>query len=407
MTHTLEQGSPARHICNSQRLYLDLLLKSVLGLIAEDPPLPRFGKETFDLKARIEGLDWPTEAETMVGLKRLINARQLVENVLCEDVPGDILEAGVWRGGVGILMRGVLAAYGVTDRRIWMADSFEGLPAPNKEDFPLDSGSEFHTCPELAIDIETVKQNFRKYDLLDDQVVFLKGWFKDTLPEAPIENIALLRLDGDLYESTMQALVALYDKVSEKGYIIIDDYHYVPQCAQAVEDFCAMKNIEPVLNEIDGVGVFWQKQSSASDLSVQSSDGVSGHDQDGQNQGVMDQDARFVKISQVLNKRYIQLAERDVLITEKEALLAERGEMIAERDARLADNDRHIAEQNAAIAERDEQIAGLDAQLAALTSARDTEVQHLKYMIELMENSRSWRITAPLRYITSDLFGKQ
>ncbi len=397
MTDLSENSGSPRYVYNSQKTYLDLLVKSVLGLIYEDPPYPRFGDEVFNLDTRLKGLDWPTKALTMVGLKRLMNARQLAENVIWENVPGDFLEAGVWRGGVGIMLRGVLSAYGVSDRCLWLADSFEGLPPPDKDAYPSDSASEFHTCPELAVNIDQVKGNFRKYDLLDDQVVFLKGWFKDTLPQAPIDKIALLRLDGDLYESTMQGLVSLYDKVSDNGYIIIDDYHCVPQCAQAVEDFCAKRNISPVLNEIDGVGVYWRKQSASSGLAADASGGDTGAAADSD---VMQQDTHYVRINQVLNKRYVQLAERDAMIAERDARLAEKDALIVEKDVAQAE----------LIADRDEQLAERDARFAeqkALLAERDVSIQNLEHTIELMEYSRSWRITAPLRYITGLLSGRK
>jgi hypothetical protein len=101
------------------------------------------------------------------------------------------------------------------------------------------------------------KKNFEN-GLLDEQVKFLKGWFKDTLPNAPIQKLALLRLDGDMYESTMDALLALYDKVSVGGYIIVDDYHVVEGCKRAIHDFLSQRNLNPVLEEIDGVGVYWK-----------------------------------------------------------------------------------------------------------------------------------------------------
>jgi hypothetical protein len=107
--------------------------------------------------------------------------------------------------------------------------------------------------------VDTVRRNIDKYGLLDGQIVFLEGWFKDTLPTAPIERLAVLRLDGDLYESTIVALNALYDKVSVGGYVIVDDYHVVAGCRKAISDFLAVRGIAPDLLEIDGVGVFWQK----------------------------------------------------------------------------------------------------------------------------------------------------
>jgi hypothetical protein len=107
--------------------------------------------------------------------------------VLSEGVEGDLIETGVWRGGASIFMRAVLAAYGIEDRKIFVADSFEGLPAPDAEKYPADQNERFHTYTYLAVSKEDVENNFRKYGLLDNQVVFLKGWFKDTLPQAPIE----------------------------------------------------------------------------------------------------------------------------------------------------------------------------------------------------------------------------
>jgi O-methyltransferase len=147
----------------------------------------------------------------------------------------------------------------VTNRRVWGADSVQGIPAPDVEGYPADAGSDFHTFEELSVSFETVRRNFEKYGLLDAQVSFLKGWFKDTLPNAPIERLALLRLDGDLYESTIIALNSLYDKLSPGGYVIVDDYHVVPSCENAIKDFLAERKIKPELLEIDGVGVFWQK----------------------------------------------------------------------------------------------------------------------------------------------------
>jgi len=88
-------------------------------------------------------------------------------------------------------------------------------------------------------------------------VKFIKGWFKDTLSSAPIERLALLRLDGDMYESTWDALVALYDKVSVGGYVVVDDYHVVEGSRRAIHDFLNSKGLRPEISEIDGVGVYW------------------------------------------------------------------------------------------------------------------------------------------------------
>ncbi len=241
--------------------YLSLLEQCLIGTIYQDKPLPVLGSKDYDPNLREYGCDWPSSAHSMIGSKRMNNLRCLSELVIYKCIPGDFIETGVWRGGSCIMMRAILEAYGIKNRKVWVADSFEGLPAPDEEKYPDDKGQEFHTYKELSISIDQVKRNFEAYNLLDEQVVFLKGWFKDTLPDAPIKKLAVLRLDGDLYESTIQALEALYHKVSIGGYIIIDDYHVVEGCKKAVHDFCDKNSITPEIREIDSVGVFWEKTS--------------------------------------------------------------------------------------------------------------------------------------------------
>jgi O-methyltransferase len=216
-------------------------------------------KVSFDPAVRAEGRDWPTEAETMIGLKRLDNLESCITDVLRRRVPGDLIETGVWRGGATIFMRAVLKAYGDMERIVWVADSFQGLPKPDPERYPADAGDRFWTYNELRISLEQVKANFAKYGLLDDQVHFLVGWFKDTLPKAPIERLAVLRLDGDMYESTLEALQNLYPKLSIGGYAIVDDYGAVQGCKAAVEDFRTEYGVTEELQWIDWSGVFWKK----------------------------------------------------------------------------------------------------------------------------------------------------
>jgi len=207
---------------------------------------------------RMDGEDWPRTAETMIGLRRLDNIQRCVEQVLADGVPGDLMETGVWRGGAVIFMRAVLAAYGVTDRYVWAADSFQGFPAPNGEKYPADRGFDLHQYPILSVGLGEVKANFARYGLLDDQVRFLAGWFADTLSAAPIDRLAVLRLDGDYYESTSQALISLEPKVVPGGFVIIDD-HAVQACADAVRDYRAQKGITDAIQEIDWTGIYWRK----------------------------------------------------------------------------------------------------------------------------------------------------
>jgi O-methyltransferase len=242
-------------------LYLDLMRDCLTGMIYDDPPLEWKGDgvRPFDPKARELGMDWPARAHSMIGQKRMLQLQRAAESVLEGGIPGDFIETGVWRGGACILLRAVLKAHGVTDRRVWLADSFAGLPPPDPEHYPADRGDTLYTYPALAVTLETVRENFTRYGLLDDQVAFLKGWFRDTLPKAPIDRLAILRLDGDLYESTMQPLLALYDKVSEGGFIIVDDYNIFANCRAAVTDFRKSRGILDRMHDIDGSAVFWQR----------------------------------------------------------------------------------------------------------------------------------------------------
>lgn len=232
------------------------------------PLLGRRGIRLMRARAiNLEGIDLGLvahpDAETMIGMRRLDNLHELVLDVLRTGVPGDLVETGIWRGGATILMRGILKAYGVTDRVVWAADSFEGLPAPDPGRYPADAGvpmwSEEGWTIDLTAPIDEVRENFARYGLLDDQVRFLPGWFRDTLPSAPINRISVLRLDGDLYESTIQALEALYPKVSVGGFVIVDDYGAWEPCRKATDAYRAANHIEDEIRWIDWTGAYWQK----------------------------------------------------------------------------------------------------------------------------------------------------
>lgn len=253
------EGSKINADSSPRELYLDLLIKILTNMIYRDPSTNPAYVGSFQPIVRSEGRDWPAVAHTMAGLRRLENLRELTQRVIDEGIPGDLVEAGVWRGGCCILMRGVLAANAVTDRKIYAADSFAGLPAPKPDVFPHDEGSNLHLFTELAVSVEQVKANMARYGLLDDQVIFVEGFFEDTLPSLDADQFALIRLDGDLYESTYVALEALYPKLAPGGFAIVDDYGAVPACQKAVADYRTLMGIEAPINEIDWTGVWWQK----------------------------------------------------------------------------------------------------------------------------------------------------
>ncbi len=256
---------PSRLAEPAIRLYLDLLKRSLTNTLFEaEPDADQENELRFVhgfIHHYING-----SAVSMLPLKRFDHLQSCIEDVLAREIAGDLIEAGVWRGGATIFMRAALKAYGATDKTVWVADSFEGLPEPDAEKFPLEAKAHrgpvmTKTYKHLAASLEEVQRNFRAYGMLDDQVRFLKGWFKDTLPNAPIEALAILRLDGDFYESTRDGLVNLYDKLSIGGYAIIDDYGETSwtYCRKAVDEFRRERGIEEPLVRVDSKCHFWRK----------------------------------------------------------------------------------------------------------------------------------------------------
>ncbi len=237
-------------IGRAKRAVVESLRKRGMALVRLHP---------YDAEARRQGLDWPLFGYTMTGRVRLDTLERCINDVIDNNVPGDIVETGVWRGGSMILARALLKVRDVKDRAIWCADSFEGMPVPTETDPAKSTGEDLSDIDYLAVSLDQVKSNFARFGLLDDQVNFLKGWFSDTLPTAPIDRISILRLDGDLYESTNDALMALYDKVSIGGYVIVDDYFGWPGCKKAVDEFRAARSVEAPLVAIDAASAIWQR----------------------------------------------------------------------------------------------------------------------------------------------------
>lgn len=209
-----------------------------------------------DLRDRDLGRDWPINAETMIGLRRLNQLQSALDDIRADGIEGDFMETGVWRGGASIFMAAYNDCYRMK-RKVIAADSFEGLPEPSAE-FPADAGASWHQVPYLAVSLEQVRANFAKYGLLSDDVIFLQGFFHDTMPNVPSDCLALLRLDGDMYSSTIDVLNGAYDKVSVGGYVIVDDFS-LESAKSAVKTFCKERNFEPKLVPIDQDSVFWRR----------------------------------------------------------------------------------------------------------------------------------------------------
>jgi hypothetical protein len=240
---------------NTADLYINLLQKAILDDLygqqrTTDGRTPR--PEELE-----RGLYWPDRAHSMIGRKRMMNVRECLEHCLKFNIPGDVIETGVWRGGTTMFMRGILKVYG-SQRKVYVADSFEGLPPPDAR-YPVDAGDRHYTKTELAVSLPEVRDNFERYGLLDDQVVFIKGFFEHSLPKVKFDKLAILRLDGDMYSSTIQVFDMLYDKVSRGGFIIVDDYA-LKGARAATHDFRDKRGITTPIIDIDGIGAYWQKE---------------------------------------------------------------------------------------------------------------------------------------------------
>ena len=259
----LSQVKQTEIAADSALLYLRLLKRCLIRDLFPDQRYdpPHLGTVlAYSRELRQSGLDWPTEAETMVGMKRLENLEQCCLSAISDGIPGDFVETGVWRGGCGILMRATLEACEDRERKVWQFDSFQGLPKPDAYSFPADQNDQHWTYGSyLGVSLDKVKANFEKYELLDDRTIFVEGWFRDTVPHSEIGPISVLRLDGDMYESTWLVLTHFYPKVSRGGYVIIDDYGAIPTCKAAVDEFRRKHCIDSPLTAVDWTGVFWRK----------------------------------------------------------------------------------------------------------------------------------------------------
>jgi hypothetical protein len=220
---------------------------------------------------------------TMVSGPRLINAWQCTRRIEQERIPGAIVECGVCGGGCGGLMALASRRWGDGNRTLHLFDSFRGLPQPSRHDSdvvdafraahpgldPDEGGDAAHLTP-ISICVGPSADRVRSF-LVDDlridprQVVIHEGWFQETVPAAAgrIGPIAVLRLDGDLYESTRVCLDHLYDNVVEGGFVIIDDYGTFAGCRKAVHEFFARRGEAVELIDIDGDGAYLRKNEPA------------------------------------------------------------------------------------------------------------------------------------------------
>lgn len=210
---------------------------------------PEEVKNTISATPYHREITWGPDRITMVPWGAIEHITTAIKDTVSRNVEGDFVETGAWRGGTCIVAKSTYNDLNV-NKKVFVVDSFEGLPKPNVEKYPDDKNDTHYLDENMKASLETVKENFKKFDCLDENVVFIKGWFKDTLPTAPIEKISILRLDGDMYESTIDVLQNLYHKLSIGGYCIIDDYLH-PACKAAIQDFRSAHGITEPIVKVD------------------------------------------------------------------------------------------------------------------------------------------------------------
>jgi O-methyltransferase len=244
-----------------RRAYLDVLKLALCDLAGattvsvgklEDGSVASRELSGADLRMRAAGMDWPRQGLTMVGLNRLDDLEARVEAVVRDGVDGDLIEAGAWRGGASILMRATLDTLDAHDRTVWVADSFQGFPEPDRQ-------KGLSAADYLAVSLEQVKGNFERFGL-EHGVSFVPGFFEDTMSELVGRRWALVRLDGDTYEATWLTLRSLYPTLSVGGHLIVDDYGALPECGRAVDDFRARYGIDEPIERVDWTCVGWRRE---------------------------------------------------------------------------------------------------------------------------------------------------
>lgn len=215
------------------------------------------GLQGQERECRKIGMDWPADAETMIGHMRLENLYACLKDAIDHNVDGHFIETGVWRGGACIFAKAICDVY-APHKKVFVADSFCGLPQPDQS-LPGHGECDFWNDAYLKVSRKEVEENFKKYGRLDERVVFVEGWFNETLHLLD-EKFCVIRLDGDLYESTMAALNALYPKLQVGGYVILDEYMKLEGCRAATEVFRWKNNITEGIHVIDHSGAYWKKE---------------------------------------------------------------------------------------------------------------------------------------------------
>jgi Macrocin-O-methyltransferase (TylF) len=261
-------GSGAEELRDAYLDLLKLALCDLTGVGTESVTMTIDGEGLMsrestpeELEFRAAGRHWPRRGLTMVGLARLDDLQSCVERVVADGVQGDLIEAGVWRGGASMLMRATLDTLGQGGRLVWATDSFSGFPGPAAEASPPRGRRDLSQFDFLAVPLDEVRANFARFGL-DHGVRFVPGLFEVTMPKLRGGRWSVIRLDGDTYDATRVTLDSLYPGLSAGGYLIVDDYELLAECRRAVDEYRAEHGIDEPIEPVDWTCVRWRRQSA-------------------------------------------------------------------------------------------------------------------------------------------------
>lgn len=195
------------------------------------------------------------QPHTLVGPERIHNLYLLSQRIEEEQVPGDVIECGVCNGGTAALLAW-RATNSALDRKVWLLDSFQGMPKTTSED---GEKAKEHIGKEIG-DIERVKKLLGSVEADMSRVRIVPGWFRDTFPSVTSTQIALLNIDADWYESVKLCLNTFYDRVVTGGFISFDDYGHWPGCRRAVDEFFEARRLPYKLQQVDYTAHWFRKE---------------------------------------------------------------------------------------------------------------------------------------------------
>lgn len=226
------------------------------------------------IKASSEGLYSDMEPEfkdiflkskdyTMTSPERMYSLYKSTEYVINNNIPGDIVECGVWRGGSSMVCALTMIKMQSTDKKIYMYDTYSGMSEPTEKDVDFEGNPSINKWKKMERDehnkwdyasLKEVKNNMRKTNYPDEKIIYIKGKVENTIPEKIPEKISILRLDTDWYESTYHELIHLFPRLSKNGVLIIDDYGHWQGSKEAVDNYIEENKVKILLNRVDYTG---------------------------------------------------------------------------------------------------------------------------------------------------------